>query len=299
MSHQRRFRFGLQAIRAESGAEWCALARRAESAGYATLSISDHLFDQLAPLPALAAAATATSEIRLTANVLANDFRHPAMLAKEAATLDVLSGGRFELGLGAGWLTADYEQTGIEMSRAGVRIERLTEAIAVLRGLWADGPYSLVGAHYRIDNLDGTPKPIQRPGPPILVGGGGPRMLATAARVADIVGIALDNRAGVIGGARGATVADAAEKIGRIRAAAPDRFDDLELSARVLTIADGQPLGLDGDDLAQSPHAMVGTTDELADRLMRHRDELGISYYVVSQSALEPLAPLVARLSGR
>lgn len=299
MTHPRPFRFGLQAIRAASGEEWRGLARRAESAGYATLSISDHLFDQLAPIPALAAAAAATTDIRLTANVLANDFRHPAILAKEAATLDVLSDGRLELGLGAGWLATDYTQTGITMDRPGVRIERLTEAVAVLRGLWSDEAYSLLGAHYRIDSLDGTPKPLQRPGPPILMGGGGPRMLAAAARIADIVSIALDNRAGVIGGATGATEQDAMVKVGWIRDAAPERFDDLELSARVLTTDGPGPLGLSGDELAASPHALVGSTDGLVDRLQRHRDQLGISYYVVSQAALEPLAPLVARLAGR
>ena len=299
MSHPRRFRFGVQVIRATSGDEWRSLVRRAEDAGYATVSMSDHLFDQLAPLPALTAAAAATTEIRLTANVLANDFRHPALLAKEAATLDVLSDGRLELGLGAGWLADDYAQTGIPFDSPGTRIERLAEAVAVIRGLWADGPYSLIGAHYRIDGLDGTPKPVQRPAPPILLGGGGRRMLSTAARLADIVGIALDNRAGVIGGAIGPTDEAARQKVGWIRAAAPDRWDDLELSVRVLTHDGPGPLGIDGDDLARSPHALTGSVDALTDRLYRHRDELGVSYYVVSQAALEPLAPLVERLTGR
>ena len=212
---------------------------------------------------------------------------------------DVLSGGRLELGLGAGWLADDYAQTGIALDAPGTRIERLSEAVAIVRGLWADGSYSLVGAHYRIDNLDGTPKPVQRPGPPILLGGGGRRMLSTAARLADIVGIALDNRAGVIGGAVGPTEEAAREKVGWIRAAAPDRWDDLELSVRVLTHDGPGPLGIGGDDLARSPHAFTGPLDLLAERLRRHRDELGVSYYVVSQAALEPLAPLVERLTGR
>ena len=172
------FRFGIQCSSPPdiTAASWRALARKVEDLGYHRLTVSDHLDDQLSPVAALMAAADATSTLRIGALVFCNDYRHPAVLAKEAATLDILSEGRFELGMGAGWMTSDYEAAGIAMDRPSVRIARLEEAIEVVRGLLSEGPCSFEGEHYRIDGLSGSPKPIQQP-LPLLVGGGGRKVL--------------------------------------------------------------------------------------------------------------------------
>src|SRR6266550_2451379 len=191
---RRPFRFGVICEHMQSAEEWVTKARQAEEYGYSTLLIRDHFIrepfgDQLAPLIALMAAANATKTLRVGSLVMDNDYRHPVMLAKEAATLDLLSGGRFELGIGAGWLRSEYEQAGMVFEPAGVRVSRLEEAIQVLKALFADQPITFAGDHYTITNLSGFPKPTQRPHPPILVGAGSKRMLALAAREADIVGI--------------------------------------------------------------------------------------------------------------
>ena len=176
--------------RAQRSAEdWAEKARKIEDLGFSTLFIPDHFGDQFAPLIALATAAAATKTLRLGTLVLDNDFRHPLMLAKELATLDVLSNGRVEAGVGAGWMTTDYEFSGIPYDSPGVRIEKLKETLAILKGLWGDEAFSFAGKHYNITNHDGTPKPAQKPHPPLLVGGGGKRVLRLAAREADIVGV--------------------------------------------------------------------------------------------------------------
>ncbi|HVN50318.1 MAG TPA: TIGR03621 family F420-dependent LLM class oxidoreductase, partial [Acidimicrobiales bacterium] len=182
MAHPRRFRFGVQASTAASGDDWRALARRVEDLGYSTLFMPDHFGDQLAPVPALMAAADATSELRIGALVFDNDYKHPVVLAKEAATLDLLSGGRLELGVGAGWMVSDYEQAGMAYDPPKVRVDRFAEGLAVIKGLFAEGELHFEGEHYRIEGLDGRPKPVARPHPPILIGGGAKRMLSIAAR---------------------------------------------------------------------------------------------------------------------
>jgi probable F420-dependent oxidoreductase len=291
--------------------EWAELARRAEDLGYSTLTCADHLDDQFAPVPALAAAAMATSTIRLGTLVLANDYRHPVVAAKDAATLDVLSEGRLELGVGAGWMTSDYETAGIPLDPPGTRLERLAEGLAVMRGLFADGPFSFEGEHYRIDGLEGFPKPIQRPGPPIVLGGGGPRMLRLAAREADVVGINVNLAVGVIDERAGADATEEAThaKIDLVRQAAGDRFDDIELQVRVHVVAvtddrDGMAellapaLGISPAAALASPHAIAGTPDQIIDDLRARRERWGISYLGVSVDALDALAPVVARLAG-
>src|SRR5437660_5819464 len=183
------FRFGVQASTARTGAEWAKQARTIESLGYSTLFMPDHFVDtELAPMVALSFAAAATDTLHIGMLVLGNDYKHPAVVAKEAATLDVLSGGRLEFGLGAGWMTADYAALGLPYDSPGTRIARLGEALAVIKGAWGDGAFDLSGDHYRITAYDGLPKPLQRPRPPIVVGGGGPKVLRLAGREADIVG---------------------------------------------------------------------------------------------------------------
>jgi probable F420-dependent oxidoreductase len=216
----RKFRFGVQAASARTASEWAEQARKIEDLGYSTLFMPDHFAETpFAPMAALPFAAAATTTLRIGMLVLGNDYKHPAVVAKEAATLDVLSDGRLEFGLGAGWMTADYEALGLTYDRPGVRIERLAEALAIVKGAWADGPFDFQGEHYTITGYDAQPTPVQRPRPPILVGGGGPKLLRLAGREADIVGINPILHAGVIGteAARDTIGDSTARKIGWVR----------------------------------------------------------------------------------
>ena len=312
MAHPRRFRFGVQTHAARTGEEWAAVARKAEDLGYSTLFLPDHFGDQLAPVPALMAAADATTELRVGALVFDNDYKHPVVLAKEAATLDILSGGRFELGLGAGWMTTDYEQSGIPLDPPGVRVDRMVEGLAVIKGMFADGPFDYQGEHYTITGLDGLPKPLTKPGPPILIGGGGRRVLSIAAREADIVGINPNMRSGVVGpeAAADAVAASVDRKMAWIREAAGDRFDDLELNCLTFTtiVTDDRAglaqklapvFGIDASEVPDIPHAFLGSVDEICEDLERRRDRWGLSYFVVQGDGLDALAPVVARMAGR
>ena len=230
------FRFGVLLTEASSRREWVAKVRKAEDLGYSSIFIPDHFSDQFAPIPALMLAAEA-SGLRLVTGVLANDFRHPVVLAKEAATLDLLSDGRLELGIGAGWSRTEYQQAGMRFDRPNLRIERLAESIAIIRGLFGDGPVSFHGKHYQVDDLEGYPKPAQTPHPPILIGGGARRILGLAGREADIVGINVSLESGGVdykqlGPNRTAAATD--EKLSWVRAAAGNRFRDLELNVLVV-----------------------------------------------------------------
>ncbi len=312
MAHPRRFRFGVQATTATDGARWASLARRAEALGYSTLFLPDHFGAQLGPVPAMMAAAGATTALRVGTLVLDNDYRHPVVLAKDVATIDVLSGGRVELGLGAGWMDSDYDRAGITKDPAGVRIERLAESLDVLTGLWADGPLRHDGVHYRIAGLDGQPKPAQRPRPPLLVGGGGRRMLTLAARRADIVGINVSLRAGAVDAAAGRdAVAERTDvKLAWVREAAGDRYDDLELSLRVffcsltddrraLAEALAGGFGVSAVEALDIPFAWFGTVEEICRSAQRSRERWDLSYFVVDQESMDAMAPVVARLGGR
>lgn len=307
----RPFRFGIQCKGPVDPQGWPELARTVESGGWSTLTIADHLDEALAPVPGVMAAADATTTLRVGTMVLANDYRHPVVVAKEAATLDVLTGGRFELGIGAGWMTSDYAATGLPLDRPGVRVDRLAEALQVLRGLWAPGPFTFTGEHYAIDGLDGHPAPVTPGGPPVVVGGGGRRVLGLAASEADIVAVNVNLRAGVIDerafpdGAPQSTD----RKVAWIREAAGVRFDDLELQVRVhlAMVTDDRrgvidelapAFGLTPDEAATTPHALIGTVDEICDQLVERRERWGISYIGMSADQLEPFGPVVAQLAG-
>ena len=311
MSHPRPFRFGVMAAKARSSVEWAETARKAESLGYSALLMPDHFGDQLSPVPALATAAAVTASLRIGTLVFANDFRHPAVLAKETATLDLLSDGRLEVGVGAGWMTEDYTWTGIAHDRAGLRIDRMIESIAVLRGLWGDDAFSFEGEHYTITGMNGLPKPVQAGGPPIIVGGGAKRVLSTAARLADIVGVNPNVGEGKVGPEAIASMsADATdEKLGWVRDAAGDRFDDIEISIlKFVTIVTddrdvvagkvGGAMGMDAETLLASPHTMVGSVKQIADDLVEQRERWQGSYVTVQSDALEAFAPVVAVLAG-
>jgi probable F420-dependent oxidoreductase len=312
MAHPRPFRFGVQLSRADTSAEWAALAHKAEDLGYSTLFVPDHFGDQLSPAVALMAAADATTDLRVGPLVLDNDFRHPVVLAKEAASIDRLSGGRLELGIGAGWMNDDYDQSGIAMDPPGVRIDRLEEALDVLEGLFGTGPFSYEGKHYRIGTLDGLPKPVQPGGPPVIMGGGGRRMLSLAARRADIVGVNPSIRSGRTDAAAAqdgaADVTDT--KLEWVRDAAGSRYGDVEINMLIFacvvtddraSVIDAMaPLfGVPPEIVGDHPHAWVGTVAQICDDLVGRRERWDASYLVVQgPEAMDAAAPIVARLAG-
>jgi probable F420-dependent oxidoreductase len=319
MATGRRFRFGVVGEGIRSGEQLAAEARRAEALGYATLLLRDHFVpepfgDQLAPTVALMAAAGVTRTLRLGTMVLDNDYRHPVLLAKEAATLDLLSGGRFELGVGAGWLRDEYERAGMRFDAPGVRVARLEESLQVLKGLLAGSAFTFAGVHYTVAGLESFPRPVQRPHPPILVGAGSRRMLGIAGREADIVGIlprALPN--GTISedlSERSPETTD--RKLDWVRQAAGGRFGELELSMMVSVIvaddhreAAAQLAAERGwgtaaaERVLEMPSVFVGGVDRIVELMQARRDRYGFSYYVVSDEDMEALGPVVGRLAGR
>lgn len=316
---KRRFRFGIINERSHAADTWTARAGRAEELGYATFLIRDHFVpdffgDSFAPLAALMAAACATRSLRVGTLVINNDYRHPVVLAKEAATVDLLSGGRLELGLGAGWLRAEYERAGMAFDPPGIRIERLAEALQVLKGLFGEGPFTFSGKHYAINGLGGFPKPAQRPRPPILMGAGSPRMLRLAGCEADIVGIlGSSTRTGTLLDDPAERLAETvAQKVAWVREGAGDRFDDVELSTVIgVTITDNPRheaaalirrrdwTAVTPEQVLDMPSLAIGSINGIAETLEARRERFGFSYYVVSDSALEAFAPVVARLRGR
>jgi probable F420-dependent oxidoreductase len=271
----------------------------------------DHFDNQLAPVPALMAAAAATETLRVGALVWDNDYKHPVVLAKELATIDVLSGGRLEIGLGAGWLATDYERSGIPYDSNKVRVDRFEEGLAVIKGAMSNEPFSFDGDHYTITDLVGTPRPVQSPCPPILVGGGGTRVLTIAAREADIIGINGTFAAGVIGPDAIATMTASAVdmKIDTVRAAAGQRLADLELNIRafMVRVTDDRQAALeeisafvqvDPSMVAESPFALIGSPSQMVDDLLRRREQWGFSYVIVGADDVESFAPVVAELAG-
>jgi probable F420-dependent oxidoreductase len=272
----------------------------------------DHFTQQLAPVPALMAAAAATKHLRIGALVFDNDYKHPVVLAKELATMDVLSDGRLEVGIGAGWMATDYEASGIPYDRPGVRIDRFEEALAVLEGCFAEGPFSFAGSHYTVTDYDAQPLPVQRPHPPLLIGGGGPRVLSIAAREADIVGVNGTLTTGSIGpeALASMTYETVADRVAVVRRAAGDRIGDIELNIRAFfvsvteepaTVIDNVAAWVKVDPamIAASPFALVGTVNSITETLLRRRDEFGFSYVIVGPEEVEAFAPVVAALTGR
>ncbi|MGH6742444.1 MAG: TIGR03621 family F420-dependent LLM class oxidoreductase [Bradyrhizobium sp.] len=311
MSPQRKFRFAVQEHGGTSAADWRERARRAEALGYAALYLPDHFTDQPGPIAALMAAADATKTLRVGSLVFDNDYRHPVVLAKEAATLDLLSEGRFDFGLGAGWQRSDYDRSGIAYDSAGVRIERMEEGLKIIKGLWTGKSFSFEGKHYSIKDLEGTPVPMQQPHPPILLGGGGRKMLTIAGRQADIVNVNYDLREGRVNRelVRTGMAAATDEKLQWIRDAAGDRFDSIEMSVTIFlaTVTDDRDsmaagvaagLGMEASDILDMPHFLIGTIDQIADDIQRRRERYGISYVIVPGAVGESFGPVVERLSG-
>lgn len=313
MAHPRRFRFGAELKAPLPGLGWADTVRRVEELGYSTLFVPDHFQDQLGPIAAMTAAAMATDRLRVGSLVFDNDYRHPVTLAMEMATIDRLSEGRLELGLGAGWKRLDYDQAGIPMDPPKVRVDRLIESVQVLRALFSGDPVRFDGEHYRLDGVEGTP-PHTPGGPPILVAGGAPRMLRFAGAHADIVGVNPSIHSGEVDAdaARDSLAERMDQKFAWVREGAGDRYDDLEFNAWIAVamvtddaagvaemIAPG--FGIDtGEALTalDSPMTLIGTVDEICERLEQRRARWGFSYHVVPADAVEALAPVVARLAG-
>lgn len=306
------FRFGVQLATSTGRAHWIDQAKRAEDLGYSVATMPDHFTEQLAPVPALQSVLENTTSLRAGALVFDNDYKHPVVLAKELSTMDVLSDGRVEIGLGAGWMISDYEQTGMTFDRAGIRIDRFVESLAVIKGCMAPGPFSFEGEHYTITNYDGLPLPVQQPRPPIIIGGGGPRVLSIAAREADIVGVNCTLHAGVLGPDAIATMSAEAvtAKVAVVADAAGDRISEIEMNIRTFFIgvtdnragaltSIAQMISVEEGMLESSPFALVGSSAKIAEDLVERRDRYGFSYVIVGADELESFAPVVAHLQGK
>jgi len=307
----------LASIGTEQFADLIPVARKAEAMGYSGFVIPDHLMD-FAPLLPLAQVAAVTERLRVGTFVLNNNLRHPAVLAQELATLDQLSGGRLDIGLGAGWNKPEYDAIGIPFESVGVRIKQLTEAIAVIKGAFAEGPFSFSGDYYTITDLDFIQAPVQRPHPPIFLGGGGKRFLTLAAREAQIVGLAPrlapgDNPRVDM---RSITAAATEEKIGWVREAAGDRFAELEFNtygAGGPIVITSDPLGearrradhlrersgveLTVDEVLESPHVFIGSVKDLTQKFQDLRERFGITSFLIDD--LDAMAPVVEELAGQ
>jgi probable F420-dependent oxidoreductase len=307
----RPFRFGVQTSSAPDGKAWRARARQVQDLGYATLGVPDHFGAQWGPFVALTVAAEATSTLRVGALVFANDYRHPGILAKELATLDLVSEGRVELGIGAGWMKSDYEEYGLPYDRPRRRIERLAEGVGIIKAMWSQGSSTFHGTHYDVRGAQGLPHPVQRPRPPILIGGGGRRVLSLAAREADIVGFSARLTAGFVGRdvARTALARCFRERVAWVQDAAGERLGELELQchtvfcrvgvdARATAELMAPEFGIAAEDVLEVPVAMMGSVAEICDRLHHRRAEFGFSYWSIPEDAFEAFAPVVARLAG-
>lgn len=313
MSKKRPFRFGLATDGISSREQWVELARRSEDLGYATLLMPDHFVTEFPPLAALMAAADATTTLRVGSIVFDNDFRHPALLAKEIAALDLLSGGRFELGIGAGWHQPEYEQVGLAFERAGVRIQRLEEALHIIKQFFTQDQVNFAGNHYTVTGLKASPKPHQKPHPPIFMGGGGKKLLTLAGQQANIVGLHLRIKDDGTVDEFEFTEAALAQKIEWVRqAAGEERFASLELNLLLSGVSITQDpqqaaeqllqeKGISGRTVEQvlaSPYFLIGSAEQIGERIQRWRDQLGISYIVVRFDDKEAFDPIVARLAG-
>jgi probable F420-dependent oxidoreductase len=312
------FRFGVLNETMLSRQHWLAQARKAEDLGYATFLLRDHFVPDFggatfSPVASLMAAAAATHTLRVGTLVIDNDFRHPIVLAKEVATLDQMSEGRFELGLGAGWLQVEYEQMGIPFDLPGVRVSRLAEAIQVFKAFFSEECVHFTGQHYVVHGLESFPRPVQRPHPPLLIGAGKKRMCQLAGREADIVGLL------TISTANGTFQADPVEllastirqKIDWVREGAGDRFPEIELSMMISVcitedrqqyaeqlIQQNNWQNISVEQVLDMPSKFLGTVDQIAAQMRARREQFGFSYYIVSDAFMDTLAPVVALLAG-
>jgi probable F420-dependent oxidoreductase len=311
VAHPRKFRFGVEMLEPFEGMSWAESARKLEDLGYSTLFVSDHFDEGFGPVTGMAAAVAATTTLKVAPAVLDPDFRHPAVLARELATIDLISRGRVEVGLGAGYNVADYATSGIQMDPPGIRVSRLMEYVSVLRGLFREEPFTFHGTYFNISELKGVPAPYTAGGPPIFIAGGGKRMLTFAATHADIIGVnvSLPSSDARPAANRNGVPSRIDEKLSWIREAAGDRFAELELHAWVphahvtndpssivgeLT----ESFGVGEEDVRSSPRVLVGSVDEIVDRLCALRERWGYSYFTILQPVALDFADVVAQLAS-
>jgi probable F420-dependent oxidoreductase len=307
------FRFGVNVGPSRSRVEWMEKARKIEDLGYDALTVPDHLADFFAPMPALVSAAEATTTLRVGTNVLNNDFRHPVLVAREAATVDLLTQGRLLLGLGAGHMQSEYDQAGVSFDTGATRVERLAEAVAVIKGLLSGEQVTFSGRHYRVAGHRVQPLPVQRPHPPIVIGGNGRRLLTLAAREADIVGLSgiTFRRGGAAPDLSGWKMSGIDERLRLLRAVSGDRYARLELNVlvqRVVVTDDRREAAeelashwnqLSPDEILQSPYVLIGNVDQMVEDLLARREHWGMSYFTIFEPYLGAFAPVVSRLAGR
>jgi probable F420-dependent oxidoreductase len=307
------FRFGVNVWGAGSRAEWTDKARKVEELGYSVFTVPDHLTGIFAPIPALMSAAAATTRLRVGTNVLNNDFRHPVLVAREAATADLLTDGRLQVGLGAGHMKSEYDEAGLRFDAGGVRVERLAEAVTIVKSLLKGEEITFAGRYYRVTAHKIHPLPVQRPHPPILIGGNGRQLLTLAAKEADIVGLSgiTFRHGGAERDLSGWRTAGVDQRVQHVREAAGDRYELLELSALVQTVVVTDNRRQTAEELArrwtqlspseilESPYVLIGTIDQQVEDLQARRERWGISYYVIFEPYMEALAPVVAKLAGR
>lgn len=318
----RPFRFAVQSFNAESGEDWAAQARRAEELGYSAFHLADHIIgagpalaranhptQNLAAIPAMAYAAAVTNKIRIGCRVFCVDYHLPITLIKSAMTIDKLSGGRLEFGLGAGWVTEEYKAIGLVKDEPKVRINRLADVLEGVKAYCGDGLADLSNNTIDWSDFAGDPKPLSKP--PIMIGGGSPRVLRLAGREADIVSLNFNNRSGMIGpdGVGLSTESETRKKVGWIKEGAGDRFDglEIEIGAYFTFVMDepapvleqfAQMFGMGEEEMRSHPHALFGSVDTICEELERRRELHGISYITVGQDNMEAFAPVVAKLNG-
>jgi len=304
-------RFATQAGGAPSGQDWIDRAKRLEALGYDTLAMPDHMIGGAwAAMPALAVAATVTQKLRVGTLVIDNDFRNPTVFARECAAVDVLTNGRFELGIGAGWLDRDYQSTGIAFDRGRVRVARLAEAVTLMKRLFTEDEVSFEGTYYRTVKSECRPKTVQQPRPPILIAAGGPQILELAGREANIVAIV---PSGITGSGQippeKFRIETMREQIGTVREAAGARFGEIELSMfldctltddREKTIAEIAEKGkVESDTVRNNAYRGIGTLQEIRDHVVRVRDAIGITYFCLRGPDVEKLGPICEELTGK
>ena len=317
------FRFAVQSFNAQSGEDWANQVRQAEQLGYSAFHLADHLIgpgpaldktnhpvQNLAAVPAMAYAAAVTERIRIGCRVFCIDYHNPVVLVKSAMTIDLLSGGRLEFGLGAGWLAEEYAAVGLSFDPPKERIDRLADVLEGVKAFRGEGCANIANGALCWRDFEGIPKPVSKP--PIMIGGGSPRVLRLAGREADIVSLNFNNRAGVIGpdGVQKSTEEETRRKVGWIREGAGERFDELEIEIGAyftVVVEDPAPVlagfaqmfGLPEAEVAKHPHALIGNVDAICDELQRRRKLFGISYVTVGADVMQAFAPVVERLAGK
>jgi len=317
------FRFGVQSFNAESGSDWAAKVQQAEALGYSAFHLADHLIgpgpaleatnhpvQNLAAIPAMAYAAAVTEKINIGCRVFCIDYHNPMVLAKSAMTIDLLSGGRLEFGLGAGWLKGEYEAIGLEFDQPGVRIDRLADVIEGINAFRGEGYANVENGTLHWHDFEGLPKPVSKP--PLMIGGGSPKILRLAGREADIVSLNFNNRSGMIGpdGVRSSSEAETQKKLGWIREGAGDRYETLEIEIGAyftFVMDDAKPVvenfaamfGYSEAEMLTHPHALFGSVDGVCEELQRRRELHGVSYVTIGEDAMVAFAPVVERLAGK